>query len=213
MKSILLIKPHTMFRDVLAQLLSEERYQGVVADSVGDAVRANEGLDPQAVLINLDVNFEANVKDAIGMWPQAATVAFIEDFSVPDAIRVYKAGCQGIILKRSDTGEFLKALEVAVLGGTPLPVKHMYEAMVGAQAAYVPKAVGLDTYELTPRELQVAHGLLQGKLGKTISYEIGIGEGTFKTHIANLFRKTGTKNRTHLTVVLQRAVKVQKENA
>lgn len=55
---------------------------------------------------------------------------------------------------------------------------------------------------LTPRERQIAGLLRQGASNKHLALVLGVGLPTIKTHLINLFRKTGVSNRTELVTTL-----------
>ncbi len=56
--------------------------------------------------------------------------------------------------------------------------------------------------ELTPKERQIALLLRQGASNKQLAQELEVGLPTIKTHLINLFRKTGVNSRTELVVSL-----------
>jgi DNA-binding NarL/FixJ family response regulator len=51
------------------------------------------------------------------------------------------------------------------------------------------------SYELTEREMQVLHGMAQGKSNAQIGRELYLSEDTIKTHARRLFRKMGVGDR------------------
>lgn len=55
---------------------------------------------------------------------------------------------------------------------------------------------------LTPREREIALLLQGGACNKTLARELGLGLPTVKTHLINLFRKVGVRNRTELVGAL-----------
>jgi DNA-binding NarL/FixJ family response regulator len=61
---------------------------------------------------------------------------------------------------------------------------------------------------LTAREVQVAHLALRQFSTRSIAGELGISERTVKFHVANIFLKTGARNRRQLVTV----VSIQKRN-
>lgn len=57
-------------------------------------------------------------------------------------------------------------------------------------------------FKFTKREADIIDGLIQGKNNAQIAEALKLSENTIKTHIKNIYRKTGTGNRTELTYVL-----------
>jgi DNA-binding NarL/FixJ family response regulator len=55
---------------------------------------------------------------------------------------------------------------------------------------------------LTPKERQIALLLRQGASNKQLALELNVGLPTIKTHLINLFRKTGVTSRTELVGTL-----------
>lgn len=51
---------------------------------------------------------------------------------------------------------------------------------------------------LSKRELQVAHGIMQGLPNKTIANQLFISERTVKFHCANIYKKLDIRNRASL---------------
>lgn len=49
--------------------------------------------------------------------------------------------------------------------------------------------------DLTPRELEIVHLLLQGKTNKSIASEIEISVKTVEFHLDNIYRKIGVQTR------------------
>jgi DNA-binding CsgD family transcriptional regulator len=61
-----------------------------------------------------------------------------------------------------------------------------------------PPEVIASAYKLTKTELRVLLALAQLGGGPAVAEALGIGNGTVKTHLGNIFRKTGTKHQTDL---------------
>ena len=51
---------------------------------------------------------------------------------------------------------------------------------------------------LTERESEVSALVAQGLKNKAVAHQLGIGEGTVKLHLHNIYRKLGIKNRCQL---------------
>jgi ATP/maltotriose-dependent transcriptional regulator MalT len=52
---------------------------------------------------------------------------------------------------------------------------------------------------LSPREHQVALLVARGFSNKEVAHELGITDGTVKTHVHKIFQKLGVRNRTAMT--------------
>ncbi|MDF2684881.1 MAG: hypothetical protein K0S55_62 [Clostridia bacterium] len=57
-------------------------------------------------------------------------------------------------------------------------------------------------FKFTKREADIIDNLIQGKNNSQISKALNMSENTVKTHIKNIYKKTGTSNRTELTYML-----------
>ncbi len=58
-------------------------------------------------------------------------------------------------------------------------------------------------YALTPREREIISSLLEGKTNKELSDELFVSLKTIETHLGNIYRKTGVKNRLELFSLLK----------
>lgn len=65
----------------------------------------------------------------------------------------------------------------------------------------------VDDYKLkfTKREADVIDGLLQGKTNIQISQQLNISENTVRSHVKNVYLKTGVNNRTELTYIMMKS--------
>lgn len=57
---------------------------------------------------------------------------------------------------------------------------------------------------LTPRELEVAKMVTEGRGNKEIAYALGVTVSTVNAHIMRGLKKTSAKNRTHFAVLVDR---------
>ncbi len=100
---------------------------------------------------------------------------------VPQAVRAMKLGAVDFIEKPFDDELMINSVREALArrGG-------------GAMAARA--RLG----RLTAREKDVLAGLLEGKLNKTIAFQLGVSVRTVETHRANLMAKTGANSLSEL---------------
>lgn len=57
-------------------------------------------------------------------------------------------------------------------------------------------------FKFSKRESEIIDGLIQGKSNTNIAKSLDLSENTLKTHIKNIYKKTGANNRTELTYIL-----------
>ena len=60
---------------------------------------------------------------------------------------------------------------------------------------------------LTPRESEVAAGVLEGKANKVIAAELGLSDNTVKMHLTQIMRKLKVSNRTQVVLLLGRSAR------
>lgn len=94
----------------------------------------------------------------------------------------------------------LRGTELGAFSGHDLQqLQALHGLMELAAQAWVDEpAHGDRLHGLTPRERQIALLLRDGISNKCLARQLGLGLPTVKTHLLNLFRKTGARNRTEL---------------
>jgi two-component system, LuxR family, response regulator FixJ len=97
---------------------------------------------------------------------------------VPQAVKAMKLGAVDFIEKPFDDELMVSSVRAAL-------------AKSGGDSAVAAREK-LD--KLTTRERDVLHGLLQGKLNKTIAHELGVSVRTVESHRANLMTKTNSQS-------------------
>jgi two-component system, LuxR family, response regulator FixJ len=105
---------------------------------------------------------------------------------VPLAVRAMKAGAIDFIEKPFALEAILDSLEVS-LRLTTLDEEDPAKAAAAAKLAL-----------LSPRELQVAEGLLAGLPNKSIAYDLGISPRTVEIHRARVMDKMGARSLSEL---------------
>lgn len=120
----------------------------------------------------------------------ACPVAILSGSAPPDvAARAMREGAAGFLPKTLSPEAMIRAVHRMLAGDIYLP-----EAVEARQQAG-------QTTHLTPRELDVLHGVTEGKLNREIALDLDIQEVTVKLHVKTLSRKLGAKNRTHAAML------------
>jgi DNA-binding NarL/FixJ family response regulator len=112
-------------------------------------------------------------------------------------------------IKKSFGPDVLKNVIQLILSGERFyPVVPIDSAALGglrsdlAEAARRPTADA--SVELTPRQKDILHGLVNGRSNKEIARDLNIIEGTVKAHIRNMMGKLRVRNRTQLALMATR---------
>jgi DNA-binding NarL/FixJ family response regulator len=108
---------------------------------------------------------------------------FDEDDKIFDAIR---AGASGYLLKKTPPAEIVQAIFDLYHGGAPMTASIARRVLQSFQAA--PQSLIAD-YQLTPRENEILHTLVEGLSYKKIADKYCVSISTIRTHICNIYSK------------------------
>lgn len=107
-------------------------------------------------------------------------------------------GASGFLLKRSGPALLVEAVRAAMAGDSlisPSITVRLLRHVTGRRRERQPAGE-----PLTEREIEVAGMVAQGKTNADIAAELFISPGTVKTHVANIQRKLGVRNRVGIAV-------------
>ncbi|WP_395780433.1 response regulator transcription factor [Aquidulcibacter sp.] len=190
-RTILIADDHPLFRQALAMAAGN-----VAKDArlVEGATLASALLEAQAAddlaLILLDLKMPgADGFSGVALLhaekPQVPILVVSSEAAAGTAQNALRFGAVGFIGKDSD----LSVIEAAIadaLSGKRLaaPVDPLLDP-VAAQIA-----------SLTPTQLKVMLGVMQGRLNKQIAFDLGLSEATIKAHMTSILKKLDVQNRT-----------------
>lgn len=116
----------------------------------------------------------------------AATVVWGSAISEPEAVRLLKAGVQGILRKTASPDTLLACLRAVVEGHSWMEESVFRAGTLNDRA----RRSGL-----TARERQVMELVEVGLKNRDIASQLGIRPGTVKIHLKHIFEKTGVRGR------------------
>ena len=196
---VLLIDDHTMFRQGLKFLLSDLD-NSLYFSEAGSCDQAVELLaDKEAQLILLDLNMPGTkglgALQAVTAAAPTTPVAVLSGEEDPSLIRAtIEAGASGYIPKASSSEILVAALQLILAGGVYLP----HKVLAGMEAVTAGKDNSIEATKdlLSGRQTAVLLRAIQGQPNKVIAIDLGIAEGTVKTHLSAAFKALGVHNRT-----------------
>jgi RNA polymerase sigma factor (sigma-70 family) len=187
---ILVADDHPYVRDGIVSLVATERDMQVVAQA-GDgaeAVALSKKHQPDIVLLDLRMPQMDGLDvitqiQSLGLPCKVVVLTTYE--SEQDIHLALKAGARGYLLKDTPRPMLLEAIRQVHRGETSIPPR------IGQKL--VEK---MNRPELTERESEILRLIAEGKSNKEIGDNLGITEGTVKTHVKSLLSKLKAPGRT-----------------
>jgi DNA-binding NarL/FixJ family response regulator len=191
----MLVDDHTIVREGLRMLLSNEAEIEIVAEA-GDGLAAVDkalATRPDVILLDLmlpGINGIEVVRRVLAGHPTCRIVLLTSFVESGDVAAALQAGAAGYLLKDVLKPELLDGIRRAARGE---PVMHPEAQRKLIQHLSQPKP---DTELLTERELDVLALIARGRSNREIALDLSITEGTVKGHVSNILAKLRLQDRT-----------------
>jgi len=212
---VLLVDDHSLITDAVSALLQDidpdvEIHTGATAPEAMKLVEQH----PDADLLLLDLG----VPGATGTSLLEAIVAQVPDLKIlvlsgmqdqRSVMRTLQLGAAGFVPKSMATDKLTSAIKFVMSGGFYIPADLLEEAqrlgpLSGPPQRVQNAAIGSSRIALTERQEQVLQLLARGAPIKIICRELGLSEGTVKTHVTAIYRAFGASNRTEALLAARR---------
>ena len=210
---ILLIDDHTLFREGMRLVLSqlEPGCDIVEASTCRAAIEeANTHDDFDVVLLDLNLPDMGGL-EALSILreehPHMPVVVLSASDDRATVLEALDRGAMGFIPKSSSSQVMMGALRLVLAKGVYLPLAVLNStAPMTATAGTTPaaKPVKATDLGLTERQIDVLGLMVQGKPNKLICRELGLAEGTVKTHVTAVLRTLNVSNRTQAVLEVGR---------
>jgi DNA-binding NarL/FixJ family response regulator len=190
-RTILIADDHPLFRQALAMAAGNVAKDARLVEgaTLASALLKAQAADDLALIL-LDLKMPgADGFSGVALLhaekPQVPILVVSSEAAAGTAQNALRFGAVGFIGKDSD----LSVIEAAIadaLSGKRLaaPVDPLLDP-VAAQIA-----------SLTPTQLKVMLGVMQGRLNKQIAFDLGLSEATIKAHMTSILKKLDVQNRT-----------------
>ena len=198
---LLLIDDHALFREGLKFLLRglDEHVLIDEAGSVAAAVARADAVPFDLILLDLnlpDVGHLEALATVRAAFPQAPVVVL----SGEDDPRMIRAtiehGAMGFVPKSSTPEILIQALRLILAHGIYLPVSALDSDEPRTGGADSPADPDALLSNMSPRQIEVLHCVIQGQPNKLIARKLALSESTVKAHLSAVFRSLGARNRT-----------------
>jgi DNA-binding NarL/FixJ family response regulator len=200
--SVVIVDDHRIFRSGVRAELGEMVEVLGEAETVEEAVRAVNELEPDVVL--LDVHMPGGggvevIEQVIKSHPQQRFLALSVSDDPKDVIAIVRAGARGYVTK-TITGEELADAVARVRDDDAVFSPRLAGFVLDAFAGELPaEEVDPELDQLTPREREVLRLLARGYLYKEIALRLSISAKTVEAHVSSVLRKLQLSNRHELS--------------
>jgi DNA-binding NarL/FixJ family response regulator len=214
---ILLVDDHSLITDALRLLLTDIDPDVQVfteADAPGAERLLEEHPDADLMLLDLGLPGASGTSVLETLVARAPDLKILVLSGVQDqrsVMRVLQLGAAGFVPKSMASDNLVAAIRFVLSGGVYIPADLLDDATRGAQMLGLPER-GRDMLgqpsssriQLTERQEQVLQLLARGAPIKIICRELGLSEGTVKTHVTAIYRAFGASNRTEALLAARR---------
>ncbi|MDD5749035.1 MAG: response regulator transcription factor [Actinomycetota bacterium] len=195
---LVIVDDHKIVRQGLKAVLEQGDEIEVVgeADTGEEALEVVKDVNPDVVLMDISLPRMNGIQATKLLRDQNPEIKVViltmhdQEGYVYEAVR---AGATGYMLKSTSSDELIRSIKVVNEGKALLHPD--------ATAQLLKEFVNLAEnkareYGLSNREMEVLQLLSEGKTNKEIAKALWISEQTVKTHVAHIFDKLGTSDRT-----------------
>jgi len=200
---ILVVDDHEMVREgLMAMLQSEPDF-----DVVGQTGRGAEAVDLVEATRSDVVLLDARLPDVSGVevcrrlthaHPEVAVV-ILTTYTDPDLVQeCIQAGARGYVVKDVERFSLKESIRAVYRGQSvlaPQVAGHVSER------ARTPQQAGSRRAALSASQVAILRLISRGHSNREIAAEVHLSENTVKTHVQEIFRKLGVRNRVEAAIL------------
>jgi DNA-binding NarL/FixJ family response regulator len=204
---LLIVDDHPMVREGLSAMLITSTEIAVAGTCSNSEEAINMALTEEPDVILMDIRMEGvngidTAREILSRNPQIKII-FLTVFEDMESIRqALQSGAAGYILKHITREKLIETIKRVSQGETIID-QTLFHQIITDYTHLSRKVAEIrehgekeQSIELTPREQEILHHLAKGLTNKEISSATNLAIDTVKTHLRNIFRKLGVKNRT-----------------
>ncbi len=196
---VLVVDDHPFLREGIAAAINGQKDMILVGETTNgrEALESFRLLRPDVTLMDIQMPGMSGIEamQAIRAEFSSARIVVLTAYRGDvQAVKAFKAGAVGYLLKNMLRKELLDTIRIVHAGRRRIPDE-------------IAKELGEHSLEdaLTEREVEVLKMVASGTPNKVIAYELALAEPTVKSHLKNIFQKLGANDRTHaVTIAIRR---------
>jgi DNA-binding NarL/FixJ family response regulator len=204
---VVIVDDHPLFREGVAHIIASAPDLSVVAEgsTADEALALAAEHQPDILLLDLDLpgGGLSILARAAEVAPQTRVVVLTVSADEEHAIRAFRAGVRGYILKGVGSRELIDILRQIKAGQGYVP-PSLGAVLISALTMPQPAPSRSPLDELTPREHQILLQIAAGHSNKEIGQQFSLTEKTVKYYVSNILLKLQARNRTEAAMIAQR---------
>lgn len=200
-----------LFREgIRSALRNAPDIEVIEASGTGEALELAKELHPEIVLIDAEMpdgdSFRTTreINEAV---PGCHVIVMTEKLDDLQALEAIEAGAVGYVLKDIPRDSLVNAI-LSVCNGRAVFHPELSRTVLDELGRLARQERSrrhrLEWHGLTQRELEILMELTKGQTDTDIARKFVVSEGTIKTHIHNILRKLGCRNRTQAVAYVLR---------
>ena len=164
--------------------------------TVGDALKRIPGVQPDVVLMDIQLPDATGVECTAKIKQQMPTVQIVIVTVYEDSERIFqalRAGACGYLLKRAEPEKVIAAVREAREGGVPM-TPEIARKVIGQFRQQAADAARVE--DLTDREREVLEHVMHGLGNKAIADRLSVSVAAVKWHLQHIYEKLHVHSRT-----------------
>lgn len=209
---VLIVDDQALIREGLKMMLSINGDIEVIGEAVNglDAIEKTKQLTPDVILMDIKMPIMNGVEatKVIKGANEKVKIIILTTFNEEEFIfKGLRNGAEGYILKDVKAEEIIKAIKTVYSGNVllqPEVATKLVKKLTEDKESEEKVINGIDKMkELTPREMELAKLVAQGKSNREICEILFLTEGTVKNHISRILGKLDLRDRTQLAICIK----------
>jgi DNA-binding NarL/FixJ family response regulator len=201
---VLLVDDHPVVREGIRNLLAKENDIVIVGEAKdgSEALKLVEDLSPDVMLLDMELPGMSGTQVAKHLQEKNSPVKILALSAYDDRQYIQELlanGASGYLIKEEVPETIIEAVRGVAYGE-----QGWISRQVAAQMSTWIGGAEEDQSSLTPREIEVLRGVVDGKTNQEIGLTLGISEKTVEKHLEGVFTKLNVASRVEAAVLAVR---------